>query len=101
MKTQKPFSIVSYLCCFILIAVVTLGCSEVEQSSGKVLDNANSVIRSGSGKIWINEKESGRAQYQDNTGKHYDPHRGYVDEDEPAASDDFAAPSTAIGDDRY
>ena len=33
--------------------VVVLGCAEAQQGTAKVLDNANSVVRSGSGKLWI------------------------------------------------
>lgn len=33
--------------------VVLLGCAEAQLGTAKVLDNANSVVRSGSGKLWI------------------------------------------------
>lgn len=37
----------------IAFSVLTSGCTPVTESSGKVLDNAGSVIRSGSENLWI------------------------------------------------
>lgn len=33
--------------------VVLLGCAEAQQGTAKALDNAGSVVRSGTGKLWL------------------------------------------------
>ena len=45
----------------ILISVSLVACNGIERSAGQVLDNANSVIRSESPKVWVpkEEQESG------------------------------------------
>lgn len=37
----------------LLLSLPLISCAEVTSSSGKVLDNANSVIKSGSENLWV------------------------------------------------
>lgn len=43
---------------FLLLSTLSVSCASIEQSSGKVLDNANSIIKSGSDKLFIENDSS-------------------------------------------
>jgi hypothetical protein len=54
-----------------LILIVTplaVGCSNVEKGSGQVLDNANSVVRDTSPKVWTEGAEKGTGRALENAG---------------------------------
>ena len=41
-----------------ILAISFVACSGAENNAGKVLDNANSVVKSGSKKIWIDSSDN-------------------------------------------
>lgn len=49
---------------FLLISILFLACTALENSSEKVLTNANSIIKSGSDKLFI-EKDVPKAEEDD------------------------------------